>query len=105
MLSTRLCFNRLSSRSTLIGMAFACAYLPALPATAQQNGGRERLSLDAGWRFRVTPGATLDQKTSIADWTWTRASANEIGDVSRLDETKHTWQPATLGQDVFDQKP
>jgi beta-galactosidase len=61
--------------------------------------------MDAGWRFRLAPAATLDQKTSVTDWTWTDASQSEIEDVSLLDESKHKWQSAALGQDVFNQRP
>ena len=86
-------------------MAVAGAVGIAIPAAAQQNGDRQRQSLDAGWRFRVDPAATLDKKTSVTDWTWTTASPGEIGDASQLDEGKHTWQTATLGRDVFNNQP
>jgi beta-galactosidase len=93
------------SQLMVLTITIAGALGMALPATAQQNGDRQRLSLDAGWRFRVNPTATLDKRTSITDWTWSPASSGEIGDAPQLDENKHTWQPATLGQDVFNQRP
>lgn len=93
------------SQLLLLSMTIAGGLGSAMPAAAQQNGDRVKLSLDAGWRFRVDPAVALDKKSAVTDWTWTPASENEIGDVSLLDESKHTWQPATLGKDVFDQKP
>jgi len=89
----------------LLGTVFTGAYLPALPATAQQSGDRQRLRMDADWRFKLVPAATLDKKTSVTDWTWTPALPGESGDAPLLDESKHTWQPATLGQDVFNNQP
>ncbi|WP_119321773.1 beta-galactosidase GalA [Capsulimonas corticalis] len=99
------CRSAQQSPLLLLTVTIAGAMGMAIPTAAQQNGGRQRLSLDAGWRFRAIPVAALDQTTSISDWTWTPASDNEIGDVSKLDESKHPWQPATLGQDVFHNQP
>ena len=99
------CRHKQQSQLLVLTMTIVGVLTSVISGAAQQNGDRLRQSLDAGWRFRVDPVATLDQKTSIADWTWSPASDNEIGDVSRLDESKHTWQQATLGQDVFNNKP
>jgi len=97
--------RRPAQPSRLLALTIAGSLGMAVPAAAQQNNGRQRLSLDAGWRFKLVPTATLDKKILVANWTWTPALPGEIGGASRLDESKHTWQPATLGQDVFNNQP
>jgi beta-galactosidase len=72
---------------------------------AQQTGGRMKLNLDAGWRFRLDPVSSLDQKSIVTDWTWTKALDTEVEAAAVPDESKHAWQPATLGQDVFGNQP
>ena len=104
MFLTRLYTGRRLSRLMLLGTVCAGACLPALPATAQQNGDRQRLRMDAGWRFKLVPPA-LDKSASVSDWTWTPASPGETGDSPLLDESQRAWQPATLGRDVFNQRP
>ncbi|MCW3061812.1 MAG: Beta-galactosidase/beta-glucuronidase [Capsulimonas sp.] len=105
MFSIRLRANRRLSRSLLFGIAFSGAHILALPANAQHNSDRQRLRIDAGWRFKLIPMARMEKQTSITDWSWTPASPSETGEASPLDESKHAWKAATLGQDVFDQKP
>ncbi|BDI34237.1 beta-galactosidase [Capsulimonas corticalis] len=105
MLSTRLRADRRFSRSMLFSIAFAGAHMLALPAHAQHNGDRQRLRIDADWRFKLIPMAILEKQTSLTDWSWTPASPGETGDAALPDESNHAWRPATLGQDVFDQKP
>jgi beta-galactosidase len=86
-------------------MELAVSLAISTPGTAQPNSERVTLSIDSGWRFRLDPTASLEKNTPIVDWTWTPASDNETSDVSLLNENRHKWEPAILGQDVFDQKP
>jgi beta-galactosidase len=97
-------FGRLSRFTVMAAMAIGIGGV-AIPSFAQQTSGRTRQSLDAGWRFRLDPISTLEQKTVVTDWTWSKALDSEVQAEAVPDETAHVWQAATLGQDVFNNQP
>jgi beta-galactosidase len=72
---------------------------------AAPPGGRQRISMDADWRFAIDASAALTGATEIKTWRW-RADANGPQDATTLaapevDTGSAEWQNAALGDDVF----
>src|ERR1039457_5592466 len=80
-----------------------------LPMTAiSQN--RERLSLDADWRFHrgEIAGAEIENGTVINGWRWKDAGKTKPTDekmtLPGLKTTGPEWKNAANGQDVFNNR-
>lgn len=80
----------------------------ALPVSADASGGRQRLLLDADWRFHLgdLPSAGIEP---ITHWRWKadergEAAANEyVG--AEVTAGNSDWRDTTTGADVFGSKP
>ena len=89
--------------------------LVALLGQAQILGAetpaRERIRLDAGWRFHLgnIPGAAIDNGLVINGWRyqgpWKTKPSGESMASPGLKTGGPDWKDAANGQDVFDQKP
>src|SRR5438105_2299271 len=94
-------------------LAFAAVITIGIPRAALGNVDRLRQSLDAGWRFRVDPTSTLDQKADVTDWTWSPALENETldrtpkidGDPSQPGYDDSAWRTVNVPHDYLIEQP
>ncbi|MDE2125722.1 MAG: DUF4982 domain-containing protein [Armatimonadetes bacterium] len=67
--------------------------------------GRQRIRLDAGWRFHLTQQGQLAHGVAIRAWRWKEDDAphQDVASMTAadLDVTGSDWHPASTGEDVF----
>src|SRR5438105_9219786 len=88
--------RRFSSAGILAAAITATSF--ALPAHAVP--ARERIRIDADWRFQREVLSPLQNPVPITDWRW---KAEEAGMTAQTVASSSTadWQPVSKGQDVF----
>jgi hypothetical protein len=64
---------------------------------------RERILMDAGWRFHLEPNVVLKNSVSIVRWRWQNAGdARPTSDAGATENVSGPdWSDAALDQDVF----
>ena len=84
----------------------ASSLLAVMPmAHAAPSSGRERILLDAGWRFHLASAGVLKDAVQITDWRW-KADDQGIADADAmtapgLDTSGAGWNTAQPAEDTF----
>jgi len=70
-----------------------------------QSSPRQRIRLDAGWRFHLAEAPALENAVAITDWRW-KPDDNGANDAAQmadpaLDTSGADWQSAKTGDDIF----
>lgn len=84
--------------------------LPAPLFAGQENAppAREKILLDADWRFRQSVPETLRDAVPVTAWRWQTATGNaqeqEQKAASVPDDAGADWKNAAIGQDVFESR-
>jgi beta-galactosidase len=91
-----------------LGVGLLLAMALALPGCSSgrqaQSPPRQRILLDAGWRFELGPQAALTDTVQITDWRWKTGGqrgtdvANAAAD---MDSSGPDWHDAKSGDDTF----
>jgi beta-galactosidase len=75
------------------------------PVTHAATSIRQRILLDADWRFRATPLSALDNATVIPTWRWKADDSGPTDSAalagSSLNTTDSTWSDTITGADIF----
>ena len=92
--------NSLFAALTLTALA---AFAPG--ATQAQDAPRQRIRLDAGWRFQMAAPTVLKGSVAVNSWRW-KAHDNALADAATVaapgyDASGPDWQAAAPGDDVF----
>ena len=74
--------------------------LAALPARADTPPVRQRLLMDAGWRFQRSAPTALAHAAAVTGWRREAATA-QPADVPGADTSGPSWQNAAVGADAF----
>ena len=99
-------FQGIAASLILAAIAFA---LPGCSSGRQAAAPspRQRLLLDAGWRFELAPELTLTNTVEITDWRW-KTAAQGGGDAAiaaaAVDTSGPDWHDAKSGDDTFDSR-
>src|SRR5215469_15169580 len=81
------------------------AGLPAVSLAQSSPSPRQRIRLDAGWRFHLAEEPGLQDAVAISEWRW-RPDDNGSADAAQmadpaLDTSGADWQSAKTGDDTF----
>ncbi len=79
------------------------AFSPALHAQSAAPPARQRVRMDAGWRFLRMAPTTPAHASAVTSWRWRPGLAPEAGQVTvaALDTSGSDWKDAPTGQDTF----
>ena len=85
----------------------AALFLPGLGSPLQAASPRQRIQLDAGWRFQLAPGVALTNTIEISQWRF-KTAADNGQDVANagvsVDASGAEWKDAKSGDDTFQGK-
>ena len=79
------------------------AFSPALHAQAPAPPVRQRVRMDAGWRFLRMAPSTPAHASAVTSWRWRPGLASEASQttLAALDTSGPDWKDAPTGQDTF----
>jgi len=87
-------------------LALLCAALPSIGAqAAAKSDDRQRILMDAGWRFQMAPPLAPLEGTAITNWQWLVANREARRATTPPAGTDDAWKPAKIGDDPFDGHP
>jgi len=96
-------FQGIAASLILVAIAFA---LPGCSSGRQATAPtlRQRLLLDAGWRFELAPELSLTNTVAITDWRWKAAAqggSDTANAAAAVDTSGPDWHDAKSGDDTF----
>jgi len=95
-------------RCFLLGAAILFTFLSIIPHVSANDGGRERIRLDTGWKFNKGEVEGYSAAPEITHWRWKFAMKHApLGDTPAdpsLSTDGPEWADAAQGEDVFKQK-
>jgi beta-galactosidase len=94
----------LAKRTALFWLILSAASLAAAPARPAASA-RQRVLMDAGWRFHLASAPALKNAIPITEWRW-KADEQGPSDAAAMaapdvDTSGAEWQSASSGADVF----
>jgi beta-galactosidase len=92
-------------RTTILFFFLVSLLVPAISIAQGQTGARQRILLDAGWRFRLSQPVHLLNETDISQWRW-KADDNGPSDWAIVaapgyDSSGADWADTSTGTDIF----
>ncbi|BDI29022.1 beta-galactosidase [Capsulimonas corticalis] len=93
----------------LLWAVTACGAAHASPATphsfpATPHSSRERIRIDADWRFHLTASPLVKDTVAIEGWRWTGAAfTDEAHAILPAGGDDRAWAPVKIGENLFTQ--